>query len=57
MTKNSITTERPSRARIRPTRAAGDPKATRSRWIEAFYVAEAQAQLDRQTMTGQRGTR
>ena len=38
----------PAPARIRPTRVAVDPSTARSRWIEAFYVAEAKAQLGRQ---------
>lgn len=38
----------PAPARRRPTRVAVDP-AARSRWIEAFYVAEAKAELGRQT--------
>ena len=39
----------PAPPRTRPTRVAVDRTAARSRWIEAFYIAEAKAQLDHQT--------
>lgn len=39
----------PAPARRRATRVAVDPAASRARWIEAFYVAEAKAQLAAQT--------
>jgi len=40
----------PTPTRRRATRVAVDP-ASRARWIEAFYVAEAKAQLGRQSST------
>ncbi|HEX5910444.1 MAG TPA: hypothetical protein VFY44_08115 [Thermoleophilaceae bacterium] len=39
----------PAPPRTRPTRVAVDRTAARSRWIEAFYIAEAKAQLDHQS--------
>jgi hypothetical protein len=38
----------PAPARVRPIRVAVDPSVARSHWIEAFYIAEAKAQLGRQ---------
>jgi hypothetical protein len=37
--------------RTRPARVRLDSSAARSHWIEAFYVAEAKAQLGRQAGT------
>jgi len=45
----------PAPPRTRPTRVAVDRTAARSRWIEAFYIAEAKAQLDHQTPRRLRG--
>jgi len=57
----------PTPARRRATRvavdpaaarwAAVDPAAARSRWIEAFYIAEAKAQLDHQRARNRRRPR
>ena len=44
----------PAPQRTRPTRVAVDPSAARSRWIEAFYIAEAKAQLEHQAPRHQR---
>lgn len=43
--------------RSRATHVAVDPGAARSRWIEAFYVAEAKAQLEQQAAAGRRSAR
>lgn len=43
--------------RTRPTRVAVHPSAARSRWIEAFYIAEAKAQLDHQQPRNHRRAR
>ncbi|HYI37422.1 MAG TPA: hypothetical protein VEX39_12485 [Thermoleophilaceae bacterium] len=47
----------PAPPRTRPTRVAVDPTAARSRWIEAFYIAEAKAQLDHQAPRNRRSAR
>lgn len=51
-----VTLPTPSR-RPPATRVAVDPGAARSKWIEAFYLAEAKAQLSQQTISNQRRTR
>lgn len=43
--------------RPKATRMAVADPSSRSRWIEAFYVAEAKAELGRQTFSDQRRTR
>jgi hypothetical protein len=49
----------PAPSRIRPIRVAVDPSVARSHLIEAFYIAEAKAQLGRQASatSNQRRTR
>jgi hypothetical protein len=46
----------PTRRRPPATRVAVVDPASRARWIEAFYVAEAKAELGRQASSNQRRT-